>query len=67
MQHKGRVKAFGGVLRQRKTQSPPASPASKANAEKWTNMSDEESQEEYMHSSVNILMEVDSNEADGNQ
>jgi hypothetical protein len=30
-------------------------------------MCDEEAQEEYMHSSVNILMEVDSAEADGNQ
>jgi hypothetical protein len=30
-------------------------------------MCDEEAQEEYMHSSVNILVEVDSAEADGNQ
>jgi hypothetical protein len=30
-------------------------------------MCDEEAQEEYMHISVNILMEVDSAEADGNQ
>jgi hypothetical protein len=30
-------------------------------------MCDEEVQEEYMHSSVNIMMEVDSAEADGNQ
>jgi hypothetical protein len=33
----------------------------------WANMCDEEAQEEYMHSSVNILMEVDSAEADGNK
>jgi hypothetical protein len=30
-------------------------------------MCDEEAQEEYMHNSVNILMEVDSAEDDGNQ
>jgi hypothetical protein len=30
-------------------------------------MCDEESQEEYMHISVKILMEVDSAEANGNQ
>jgi hypothetical protein len=30
-------------------------------------MYDEEVQEEYMHSSVNIMIEVDSAEADGNQ
>jgi hypothetical protein len=55
------------VVTQRKTQSPPASPAAKVNAETWANMCDEEAQEEYMHSSVNILMELDSAEADGNQ
>jgi hypothetical protein len=64
---KGHVDAFGGVVRQRKTQTPPASPARKVNAETWANMCDEEAQEEYMHSSVNILMEVDSAEADGSQ
>jgi hypothetical protein len=64
---KGHVDAFGGVVTQRKTQSPPASPARKVNAETWAKMCDEEAQEEYMHSSVNILMEVDSAEADGNQ
>jgi hypothetical protein len=31
----------------------------KVNAETWANMCDEEAQEEYMHISVNILMEVD--------
>jgi hypothetical protein len=61
---KGHVEAFGGVVTQRKTQSPPESPARKVNAETWANMCDEEAQEEYMHSSVNILMEVDSAEAD---
>jgi hypothetical protein len=64
---KGHVEAFGGVVTQLKNQSPPASPARKVDAETWANMCDEESQEEYMHSSVNILMEVDSAEADGNQ
>jgi hypothetical protein len=64
---KAHVEAFGGVVTQRKTQSPPASPARKVNAETWSNMCDEEAQEEYMHISVNILMEVDSAEADGNQ
>jgi hypothetical protein len=64
---KGHVDAFGGVVTQRKTQSLPASPLRKVNAETWANMCDEEAQEEYMHSSVNILMEVDSAEADGNQ
>jgi hypothetical protein len=64
---KGHVDAFGGVVTQRKTQTPPASPARKVNAETWANMCDEEAQEEYKHSSVNILMEVDSAEADGNQ
>jgi hypothetical protein len=64
---KGHVEAFGGVVTQRKTQSPPASPARKVNAETWANMCAEEAQEEYMHSSANILMEVDSAEADGNQ
>jgi hypothetical protein len=64
---KGHVEAFDGVVTQRKTQSPPTSPARKVNAEAWANMCDEEAQEEYMHSSVNILMEVDSAEADDNQ
>jgi hypothetical protein len=64
---KAHVEAFGGVVTQRKTQSPPESPARKVNAETLANMCDEEAQEEYMHSSVNILMEVDSAEADGNQ
>jgi hypothetical protein len=64
---KGQVKAFVGVVKQRKTQSQPASPARKVNVETWSNMCDEEAQEEYIHSSVNILMEVDSAEADGNQ
>jgi hypothetical protein len=63
---KGHVDAFGGVLTQRKTQTPLA-PVRKVSAETWANMCDEEAQEEYMHSSVNILMEVDSAEADGNQ
>jgi hypothetical protein len=63
----GHVEAFGGVVTQRKTQSPPASPARKVNAETWANMCGKKAQEEYMHSSVNILMEVDSAEADGNQ
>jgi hypothetical protein len=61
------VEAFGGVVTQRKTQSPPAPPTRKVNAETWANMCDKEAQEEYMHSSVNILMEVDSAEADSNQ
>jgi hypothetical protein len=64
---KGHVKACGGVVTQSKNQSPPASPARKVNAETWAKMCDEEAQEEYMHSSVNILMEVDSAEADGIQ
>jgi hypothetical protein len=64
---KGHVDAFGGIVTQQKTQTPPASPARKVNAETWANMCDEEAQEEYIHSSVNILMEVDSAEADGNQ
>jgi hypothetical protein len=63
---KAHVEAFGGVVTQRKTQSPPASPARKVNAETWANMCDEEAQEEYMHISVNILMQVDSAEANGN-
>jgi hypothetical protein len=58
--NKGPVKACGGRVTQSKTQSPPASPLRKANAEIWANMCDEEAQEENMHSSVNILMEVDS-------
>jgi hypothetical protein len=61
---KGHVDACGGVVTQRKTQSPPASPARKVNAETWANMCDEDVQEEYMQTSV---MEVDSAEADGNQ
>jgi hypothetical protein len=64
---KGHVEEFVGVVTKRKIQSPPASPARKVNAETWANMCDEEAQEEYMHSSVNILMEVVSAEADGNQ
>jgi hypothetical protein len=64
---KGHADAFGGVVTQRKTQTPTATPARKVNAETWANMCDEEAQEEYMHSSVNILMEVDSDEANGNQ
>jgi hypothetical protein len=64
---KGHVDAFCGVVTQRKTQSPPASPARKVNAETWANMCDEDVQEEYMQTSVNILMEVDYAKADGNQ
>jgi hypothetical protein len=64
---KGHVEAFGGVVTQRKTQSPPALPARRVNAETWANMCDEQAQEAYIHSSVNIMMEVDSAEADGNQ
>jgi hypothetical protein len=64
---KKHVNAFGGEVIQRKTQTTPASPSRKVNAETWANMCDEEAQEEYMHSSVNILMEVDSAEADGNK
>jgi hypothetical protein len=64
---KGPVEAFGGVVTQRKYPSPPASPPRKANAEMWANMCDEEYQEENMFISVNILMEVDSAEAKGNQ
>jgi hypothetical protein len=55
------------VTRGMNTQSPPASPARKVNEETWANMCDEEPQEEYMHSSVNILMDVYSADADGNQ
>jgi hypothetical protein len=65
--NKGHVEAFGGVVTQRKNHSPPASPARKVNAETWANMCDEEAQEDYMHHSINILMEVDSDEAEGNQ
>jgi hypothetical protein len=65
--NKAPLESFGGVVTQWKTQTRPASPARKVNAETWANMCDEEAQEEYMHSSVNILMEVDSAEADGNQ
>jgi hypothetical protein len=64
---KGHANAFGGVLTQQKTQTPPASPVRKVNAETWANMCDEEAQKEYMYSSVDILMEVDSAKADGNQ
>jgi hypothetical protein len=38
--NKGPVKEFGGVVTQRKTQSQPASPSRKANAETWANMCD---------------------------
>jgi hypothetical protein len=65
--NKGPVEAFGGVVTQRKTQSLPASSSRKVNAETWANMCHEEAQEEYMHISVNILMEVDSSESKGNQ
>jgi hypothetical protein len=61
------VDAFYGVVTQSKSQSPPASPPRKANAETWANMCDEEALEENLSSSVNILMEVDSDEAEGNQ
>jgi hypothetical protein len=64
---KGHVEAFGSMVTQRKNQSPPESPARKVNAETWANICDKEVQEEHMHSSVNILTEVDSAEADGNQ
>jgi hypothetical protein len=64
---KGHVDAFGGVVTQRKTQSPPASPARKVNAETWENMCDEDVQEEYMKTSVNIMMEVDLAEDDRNK
>jgi hypothetical protein len=47
---KGHVEAFGGVVTQRKTQSPPASPSRKVNAETWANMVDEEAQEECEYS-----------------
>jgi hypothetical protein len=53
------IEAFGGVVTQRTSPSPPASPPRKANAETWANMCDEEAQEENMSSSVYILMEVD--------
>jgi hypothetical protein len=65
--NKGPVKAFLSVVTKRKTQPPPASPSRKVNAETWANIWDEEVQDEYMHSSVNIMMEVDSAEADRNQ
>jgi hypothetical protein len=42
--NKGPVEAFGGVVTQRKTQSPPSSPSRKANAETWANMCDKEAQ-----------------------
>jgi hypothetical protein len=55
------------VATQRKYQSPPASPPLKANEETWADMCDEEAQEENLSSSVNILIEVDSAEDEGNQ
>jgi hypothetical protein len=61
------VEAFGGVVTQRKSQSPPASPKRKADGETWAKMCDEEAQEDNLFSSVNILMEVDSAEDEGNQ
>jgi hypothetical protein len=64
---KEHVDAFGGVVTQPKTQSPPASPVRKVNAETWANMCDEDVQEAYMQNIVNILMEVDLAESDGNQ
>jgi hypothetical protein len=42
--NKGSVEAFGGVVTQRKTQSRPASPSRKVNAETWANMCGEEAQ-----------------------
>jgi hypothetical protein len=56
---KGHVDAFVGVVTHRKTHTPPASPARKVNAETWANMCDEDAQEEFMQSSVNVMMEVD--------
>jgi hypothetical protein len=38
--NKGPVEAFGGVVTQRKNQSPPASPSRKVNAKMWANMCD---------------------------
>jgi hypothetical protein len=64
---KGPVEAFSRVVTQRESQSRPASPPRKDNAEAWANMYDEEAQEDNMSSSVNILMEVDSAEDEGNQ
>jgi hypothetical protein len=63
----GHVDAFDGVVTQWKPHTPPKSPARKTNVEAWANMCDEEAQEEYIHRRVNILMEVDLAEADGNQ
>jgi hypothetical protein len=60
------VEAFDGVVTQRKSPSPPTSPPRKVNAETWANMCDEEDQEKNMSSSVDILMEFDSAEAEGN-
>jgi hypothetical protein len=37
---KGHFEAFGGGVTQQKTNSPPASPARKVNAETWANMCD---------------------------
>jgi hypothetical protein len=64
---KGHGDAFGGVVTQRKTQTPPASLARKVNVETWANMCGEDAQEEYIQNIVNILMEVDLAEANGNQ
>jgi hypothetical protein len=64
---KGPVEAFGGVVTQRKSPSPPASPPREANAETLANLCDEEAQEENVSSSVNILIEVDLAETDGNR
>jgi hypothetical protein len=61
------VETFGGLVTQRKSLSPPASPPLKANSETWASMCDEEAQEENMSTCVNIIMEVDSAEAEGNQ
>jgi hypothetical protein len=54
------------MVTQRKSPSPPATPSRKANAETWENMCDEEAQKENMSSSVDILMEFDSDEAESN-
>jgi hypothetical protein len=64
---KGACQSIWGMVTRISIRSPPASPARKVNAETWENMCDEEAQEEYIHSSVKILMEGDSAEADGNQ
>jgi hypothetical protein len=39
--NKGPVEAFGGVVTQKKNQSPPASPSRKVNSETWAKMCDE--------------------------